>query len=296
MTGSISGISSYQKANEAWQSTVNKNSEVSQTKSAESTSKKTGAGNVKVSEWNPISSGSSLIPLNKDGYGTVIGDAELSDKAKDYYDKLKSKYHGMDFILVSSDMKDQVAKNALAYGNSAKPVVLIDVDKIEQMATDENFRKKYESIIEGSQAKLLEMKNSLASTGAKVKNFGMSVSEDGKTSFFATLEKANEAQNKIVEKRRAEKKEAKKKEEKAEAKKAQAERIEKRKEEKEALKVQNSEDNIEDIKENKEYIEFSSESLDALLNKVSKYAYDASFENTLTEAEKSLGQNFDFKG
>ena len=81
----------------------------------------------------------------------------------------------MEFITVSKDMKAQVQMNAASYGNANKMVVLIDEEKLERMATDENFRKKYEGIIATSQAKMMQAKMGLTSSGASVKNFGMSV-------------------------------------------------------------------------------------------------------------------------
>ena len=225
--------------------------------------------------------------------------------AKDYYDKLKSKFHGMDFILVSKDMKSQVAANAAAYGNANKPVVLIDDEKLERMATDEAYRKKYEGIIAMSQIKLQEAKNSLVSSGANVKNFGMSVSSDGKTSFFATIEKANEQQAKILEKKQAEKKAAKLKEKKKAEKEAIKERLEKLKENKNEGKIEaqtenkaedETESSLEGIIENKEYVEFKSDSVDALVSMVAKYAYANSLESVMTESESKVGQNIDFRG
>lgn len=238
-----------------------------------------------------MSNNSPLVPTSKAGYGTVIGDVELSDKAKDYYDKLKSKFHGMDFILVSKDMKSQVAANASAYGNANKPVVLIDEEKLERMATDESFRKKYEGIIAMGQTKLAQAKNSLVSSGANVKNFGMSVDSDGRASFFATVEKANKDQAKALEKRQAAKKAEKAKEKKKAEKKAQEERLEKLREDKKSDKSEKVSDNDEP-----EYIEFRSDNIDALINKVTKYAYDNSLKSVMTEDEAKVGQNIDFRG
>ena len=158
------------------------------------------ASTVETSDWKPVSEKSSLVPTVKDGYGTVVGNVKLSEKAQQYYAKLKEKFHGMDFILVSRDMKDQVEANASRYGNASKPIVLIDDEKIERMANDPAYAKKYESIIESSLDKLTAARNSLAASGATIKNFGMSVGEDGKTSFFAVLEKASESANSIREK------------------------------------------------------------------------------------------------
>ena len=72
------------------------------------------------------------MPAEKAGYGTVVGDVKLSDKAKEYYAKLKEKFHGADFVLVSRDMKEQVEANASRYGSASKPIILIDDEKIEK--------------------------------------------------------------------------------------------------------------------------------------------------------------------
>ena len=47
------------------------------------------ASSVETKSWKGVSAGSSLIPTEKAGYGTVVGDVQLSDKAKEYYEKLK---------------------------------------------------------------------------------------------------------------------------------------------------------------------------------------------------------------
>ena len=216
---------------------------------------------------------------------------ELSDKAKDYYNKLKAKFGNMDFILVSKDMKSQVQANAAAYGNASKQVVLIDDEKIEKMATDESFRRKYEGIIAMSQAKLQEAKNSLTSSGASVNNFGMSVDANGKATFFATVEKAAK---KKAEKKAAEKKAAQKKAEKAKDQKlAEKKAAEKKADEKRAEESKNEETTIAD---EKEYVQITAGSMEELINKVSSYAYDNSERNVLTESEKNVGQKFDFRG
>ncbi len=253
MTG-FYGITAYQRANQSWKSAWGKRSEAgsrTDTKKSgvESDKSLSGAGarsaagadspgradlpgsadskgtagnlpaGFEAREWSPISAGSSLVPRSTE-YGNTIGDVQLSDKANDYYKTLKSKFHNLDFIAVSKDMKAQVQQNAASYGNASKMVVLIDEEKLERMATDESFRKKYEGIIAMSQSRLAEAKNSLASTGASVKNFGMSVDEDGKESFFATVEKSQNMQKKRIEKKAAQKKAVEKKAEKkaAEAK------------------------------------------------------------------------------
>lgn len=307
MTNNLAGISSYNQANQLW----NTNQPNATEKSAQSdiAAKKAELDNnsykaysdskVKVSEWKGLAATSVLVPTNKDGYGTVVGNAQLSDKAKNYYDQLKNKFHGMDFILVSKDVKSQVQANASAYGNANKPVVLISDEEVEKMANDEAYRNKYEGIITMAQTKLEEAKNSLLSSGASVKNFGMTVDSDGRTSFFATIDKANEASRKVIEKRQAAKKEAKAKEQKKAEKEASVERLEKRREANRADQKDRAErsekaDGID--KDDREYLEFQSDSLDDLLKRVSTYVYDNSARNVMTQAESMLGQSIDFKG
>ena len=262
------GVSAYQQTNSTWNNTRTNNTKTDRKNAEKTDVQKTETDSVKTTTFNPADTTSSLVPTTKNGYGTVIGDVELSDKAKDYYNKLKAKFGNMDFILVSKDMKSQVQANAAAYGNASKQVVLIDDEKIEKMATDESFRRKYEGIIAMSQAKLQEAKNSLTSSGASVNNFGMSVDANGKATFFATVEKAA--------KKKAEKKAA-----------------EKKANEKRAEESKNEETTIAD---EKEYVQITAGSMEELIDKVSSYAYENSERNVLTESEKSVGQKFDFRG
>lgn len=292
------GVTAYQQAKDSWSKTNNiKNSTKSESKETSVRETDVKTRDVKVSEFKPIDTKSPLVPTVKSGYGTVIGNAELSDKARDYYDKLKAKFHNMDFILVSKDMKSQVAANAAAYGNSAKQVVLIDDEKIERMANDESFRKKYEGIIAMSQLKLQEAKNSLASSGASVKNFGMSVDSNGNTSFFATLEKSLD--NKALQKKAAEKKTEQKKAEKAKEKKLAQKKAEKNAEEERASEkkeAEKAEKNRDEVKVSEEYVEIKAASMEELIDRVSAYAYDSLSRNVLADSEKLLGQKIDFKG
>ncbi len=283
---SLYGVSAYQQTNGAWNNKTNstKNEKTNSVKNTDSTT-----DSVKTTEFNPIDTKSSLVPTTKAGYGTVIGNVELSDKAKDYYGKLKAKFGNMNFILVSEDMKSQVQANAAAYGNANKQVVLINEEKLEKMANDESFRKKYEGIIAMSQLKLQEAKNSLASSGASLKNFGMSVDSNGKATFFATVEKANKkaAEKKQAAKKAAKAKDKKRAEEKAKEKKLEEKRAKEKAEEKDADKISNEFDD-------KEYVIIKADSMEELIDKVSAYAYDNA--SILSESEKQVGQNFDIRG
>lgn len=289
----MNGIAAYQQNNSIWNQKAKKTEE---TETKQNTKNDvTGKTNkdIKTSLWKPIDTKSSLVPAQKDGVGMAIGDVQLSDQAKDYYAKLKAKFQNMEFIAVSKDMKSQVQANVAAYGNAHKQVVLIDDEKIEKMATDESFRKKYEGIIAMSELQLQNAKNSLTSSGASIKNFGMSVDENGKTSFFATIEKQNA--KKAAEKKAKAAKDKKVAEKKAKEKKAAekaAEKKAKEAKEKDKVKEQEPEKEVED----KEYIELKSDSLEDLVNQVSKFAYDSSSSTVVTESEKQVGQKIDFKG
>ena len=168
------GVSAYQQTSQAYsKSTVNNDTKTQSTAKSDQTAATKGSqAKVETKGWSPIDTKSSLVPT-KTEIGMTIGDVQLSDKAKDYLGKLQSKFHGMEFITVSKDMKAQVQQNAAAYGNANKMVVLIDEEKLERMATDESFRKKYEGIIASSQSKMMQAKMGLSSSGSNVKNFGM---------------------------------------------------------------------------------------------------------------------------
>ena len=95
--------------------------------------------------------------------GRTIGDPVLSDKAQKYYEKLKAKYSNMDFILVSPEKKEEAESKKGMYQSSKELLVLIDSDKIEKMAEDEEYRAKYEGILNNAASRLNQMKDSLGS-------------------------------------------------------------------------------------------------------------------------------------
>ncbi len=219
-----------------------------------------------------------------DEYGKTIGEPTLSDEAKKYYEELKQKYSNMDFILVSRDMKDRAQAQAASFANQLKTVVLIDEDKIERMATDETYRKKYEAIISGAANQMALMKTKLQSTGANIQGFGMQVNDGGLTSFFAVLKKSSAAQAERIEKKaeekRAEKKEAKEK--------AQQEAEEERIEEKRAGKS-----HVRD--RNHETYTIEANSIEELAGKIADFMFLERANTLLTQAERKLGQNIDFQ-
>ena len=201
--------------------------------------------------------------------GRTIGDVKLSDKAAKYYDSLKSRFSNMDFILVSEDMKEQAKAQAGSYAQAGRMVVLIDEDKIERMAEDESYRKKYESLIANASSQMSQMGNSIASAGMSVKTYGMQVNDNGTATYFAVLEKSTAAQKKAQEKKAEKKAEARK-----EAKKAEKERLEK--------------------SDDTETVTITASSLEELLQKIKDQSQLYMSDNVQTEAEKKVGQKFDF--
>ena len=212
----------------------------------------------------------------------TYGDPKLSDKAAEYYDQLQKKFHNLDFVLVSKDKKEEAKANAASFANANKMVVLIDEEKIEQMANDENFRKKYEGIISQAATGITQMKSSFEGNDS-VKGFGMQINDDGTASYFAVLEKSSAAQKERIEKKAEEKREAKKAEAKEDRKKLQEERLQASKEKAKAEKT---------AKEDSVVVTASS--VDELVKKVNDQMQLFRSDNVVTEAEKQVGQKFDF--
>ena len=149
--------------------------------------------------------------------GRTIGDPVLSDKAKKYYEQLKAKYSNMDFILVSPEQKEEAESKKGMYQSSKELIVLIDSDKIEKMAEDEEYRTKYEGILSNATSQLSQMKDSLGSKADSVSSFGMTFDDNGNASFFAVVDKSLAAQKERI----ADKKEAAAEEKKKAQKKTQ---------------------------------------------------------------------------
>ena len=222
--------------------------------------------------------------------GKTIGDPKLSKEAQKYYEQLKKKYGNYDFILVSEDQKANAQANAGKYANNIKKVVLIDEDKIERMATDENYRKKYEGILSGATAQLEQLKSSMEKSGANVKGYGMQVNDGGTASFFAVLKKSSSDQKARIEKF-AEKKKAEKK---AAEKKAEKKKEEARLEQARSSKTDKTGD--ADSIDGEETVTITANSIEELMKKISDYAFAERSDQVQTDSEKMVGQHVDFRG
>lgn len=212
--------------------------------------------------------------------GKTVGSPQLSEKAAKYYEELKKKYSNMDFVLVSSDMKEFAKSHAGSFANPNKLAVLIDEEKIERMAEDEDFRKQYEAILNNAASGVSQLAQKLSATGAKVKGYGMQVNDGGNASFFAVIDKSLAAQRERIAQKAADKKEAKKADEKKAKKEAEQERI--------------SERRGERTDSAKDEVVITASSVEELIQKVNDWMMASMSDRARTEEELKVGQQFDF--
>ena len=244
------------------------------------------------------------------GYGKTVGQPQLSDKAKKYYDQLKSKYGNMDFVLVSKDMKETAKSQAASYANPSRMVVLVDEEKIERMAEDESYRKKYEGLIAMAGNKMPELKKMFGQS-KNVQGYGMQVNDGGMASFFAVVKKSGDLQaeriRKHAETKKAEKKAADKKAEKKAAEERRSQkRAEKADEAQKADKTHRPEKGRRAEKEDgihdrlgqykDEDVEIlSASSVEELARMVEDYNYASMSDRVMTDAERIVGSQIDYK-
>lgn len=205
-------------------------------------------------------------------YGRMIGTPELSEKAKKYYDKLRAEFSNMDFILVSPDKKEEAERNKGMYSSAKELLVLIDSDKIEKMAEDEAYRSKYEGILSMASAQVGQMKQELGARGNAVSSVGMTFDDHGNASFFAVVDKSLAKQRERIDEKRAEAREDKKEA----AKKAE-----------EKAKKENGADKSDAVT-------VTASSWEELLHKIDRVLYDDRADSVMTDAEKKIGQSFDY--
>lgn len=206
--------------------------------------------------------------------GRTIGNPELSEKAQKYYEQLKAKYSNMEFILVSPDKKEEAERNKGMHASSKELLVLIDSDKIERMAVDEEYRAKYEAILSGATAQVSQMKQELGTNASQVSSIGMSFDDHGNASFFAVVDKSLAKQRERMEEKRAEAVE----ERKEAAKEAAEERLEKKKEESQKT----------------DCVTVTASSWEELLKKIDAVIFAERADSVMTDSEKQVGQSIDY--
>ena len=237
----------------------------------------------------------NAVKNDTSAYG-VSGKKEVSGKREV---SGQTKYSNMNFILVSEDMKEQAKANAAGYANANKMVVLIDEDKIERMAEDENYRKQYEAIIANAASGMSQLGSSIAATGASVKGYGMQVNDNGTATYFAVLEKSSAAQKERIEKKAAKKKAEEKAKDKKAQKEAEKERIKKSHDKAEKISDKevdtvDKEDADGKINSASDTVIITASSIEELLSKIQNESQKYLSDNILSEKEKNVGQGFDY--
>lgn len=205
----------------------------------------------------------------------TLGSPKLSEKAQKYYEKLQKKFSNMDFVLVANDEKDNAEAKAAKYARAGRLQVLIDEDKLERMAEDEAYRKKYEGIIANAQTQIDSMQKNVGNQPG-VKTFGMRIDDNGNASFFAVIDKSLAAQREHIDKKAEQRAEDKKKA----AKEEQSEKYE---------KYRTGKSDEEDL------ITVSADSVYGLIKKINEAVLESRSDNVQTDSEKLLGQHIDYR-
>lgn len=158
---------------------------------------------------------------------------ELSDAARNLLEELRKKYTKMD-IYAASWSTDEEQDYYAGLGRKEYSV-LIAPEALEAMAADESVREQYEAVLGGAEEKYNTLEEQLGEDADKIKNFSITIDQDGKVSYAVKLiqdfeeknTKRAEESRKAAEEKRAEKKAAeKKKAEKTRTEKIEADSIE----------------------------------------------------------------------
>ncbi len=198
----------------------------------------------------------------------TLGKPEISDAASSYYEELKSKYSDVEFVLVDDSQTAHAQDYAAKMHSDKNLIVCISESELEAMATDEATRSKNEGLISDALVQLPAFAKQLEEADIEVENFGMVLESDGSVSYFAVLDKANEAQK---------------------------ERIEKAREDKQAEKTAEKVSEKEKTTHKGGLTKITASSLEELMKKLQDTLYEAKADTVLTEQEKMVGQHFDIK-
>ena len=232
----------------------------------------------------------------------TFGDAKLSKEGLAYYNKLKEKFSSMNFVLVASDSKKQAEAMKGSFASAGAMTVLIDTDKIEKMASDEQYRNKIESTITSAASGLAGLSkrigasfSSASSTTGAVAAFGMTINDGGNASFFAVLKKAGIAQKEHIAKVAKERKEEKKAEEKEAEKEKQQERISEAAAKNDTGAAAETGGNAETAGSEADTVTVTAGSIEELMRKMQEYQFNALSDNIMSEKEKVVGASIDLK-
>jgi hypothetical protein len=173
--------------------------------------------------------------------------AKLSDRAKDYLNKLKDRYGDMD-IYVADNVDDSDTQSIMS-GGTKEYSAMMDSATLEEMAANEEVASKYEEMISASRSELEAVKDEFTEKGVNVGAVGVSIKDDGSKTYYSIIDDSLSYYDKQLEEKEA--KEAKKDEEadeakaelrKAELKEEATEKDAKKKERAEELEKEREED------------------------------------------------------
>ncbi len=137
----------------------------------------------------------SAYDAKKESVEDTVGETQLSEKAQTLLKKLRDNYGDMDFFVADFSKGDNV-KDILSKAGKEFSVILT-VEELEKMASDEKYEKEYMEKVHGAR-RMSEQINkeygaasvSGEATGrTKVSKIGISINENGTTTFFAERKK-----------------------------------------------------------------------------------------------------------
>ena len=140
----------------------------------------------------------SAYDAKKESVENTVGETRLSEKAQTLLKKLRDNYGDMDFFVADFSKGDNV-KDILSKAGKDFSVILT-VEELEKMASDEKYEKEYMDKVQGARRMSEQINKEYgvasasgeAASRTKVNKIGISINENGTTTFFAELEKARE--------------------------------------------------------------------------------------------------------
>lgn len=152
----------------------------------------------------------SAYDAKKGSIENTVGETQLSEKAQALLKKLRETYGDMDFFAADFSKGDN-AKDILSKAGKEFSVILT-VEELEKMASDEKYEKEYMEKVQGARCMSEQVSKEYGAISVsgdaartKVNKIGISINEDGTTTFFAELEKASQQQRERIESAREEK-------------------------------------------------------------------------------------------
>ena len=140
----------------------------------------------------------SAYDIKKETVENTVGETQLSEKAQTLLKKLRDTYGDMDFFVANFSKGDNV-KDILSRAGKDYSVILT-VEDLEKMASDKKYKKEYMERVQGARRMSEQINKEYGVISAfgeptsrtKVNKIGISINENGTTTFFARLEKVNE--------------------------------------------------------------------------------------------------------